>query len=646
MKNKSVNNYVTIITLYINKTYNDLKRSILEQTISNWIWLVIIDDKEKFSILTKENNDKRINFIYLKKINNTSFKFLLNNITSNAILLLDYSTIFLEKTTFEKYLLKMIFNPQAKTFKSYNIFEDKKNIQEIKFNFKEINSILLNKYISYTLFFETNFFKKLFLDSNISFTEFFNDSIQKILIEKYSISVIEDYLETIHLTKECKYNYSNFKNYKYTFEQNPYNSFKKCLPKKLFNINKNNYKNSLLLIVPWLEIGGADLFNINLLKELVKFNWNITIITTLKSSNPWYNEFLKITKDIFILPNLGPQQVSLSIINHIINSRKINIVMVSNSMLGYHCVPYLKTHFPKLIFVDYNHMEEEYWENGGHAFTSVIFQDYFDKNFVASKHLKNWMITKGAKKSKIDVCYIGVEEKNLNLTINLPERINSFLNKDNYPTILFAGRFVEQKQPNVLIKVIDKVLKNTKKFKVIMCGDGPMYNDMITMVKELEIDDKILLTGALDNNCIRHIMQHSDIFFLPSKWEGIALSIYEAMLLNMAILGANVGGQKELVTEKCGKLIELNSIEEQIDTYTKFLTNWLNNNKKLNYLKTNASNTIKNKFLVTYMGQHMNTELLNLVKKGTIIKKSDLNPITSYMFTYRTTTLLHKNGLV
>jgi glycosyltransferase involved in cell wall biosynthesis len=50
-------------------------------------------------------------------------------------------------------------------------------------------------------------------------------------------------------------------------------------------------------------------------------------------------------------------------------------------------------------------------------------------------------------------------------------------------------------------------------------------------------------------------MAASDIFFLPSRWEGIALTIYEAMSSGLAVLASDVGGQRELVTPECGILL-------------------------------------------------------------------------------------------
>jgi len=60
-------------------------------------------------------------------------------------------------------------------------------------------------------------------------------------------------------------------------------------------------KPRLLMIVPWLNLGGADKFNLDLVRMLARAGWEVSILTTLISEDPWWQEFAKITPDIFML---------------------------------------------------------------------------------------------------------------------------------------------------------------------------------------------------------------------------------------------------------------------------------------------------------------------------------------------------------
>jgi hypothetical protein len=54
---------------------------------------------------------------------------------------------------------------------------------------------------------------------------------------------------------------------------------------------------------------------------------------------------------------------------------------------------------------------------------------------------------------------------------------------------------------------------------------------------------------------MRDVLSAGDVFFLPSRMEGIALSLFEAMALELPVVSADVGGQRELVTPACGLLL-------------------------------------------------------------------------------------------
>ena len=62
-------------------------------------------------------------------------------------------------------------------------------------------------------------------------------------------------------------------------------------------------KPRLLIAAPWLVTGGAEKFNLDLMRQLSQRGWEITIATTLGSDNPWQHEFEAITPDVFPMRN-------------------------------------------------------------------------------------------------------------------------------------------------------------------------------------------------------------------------------------------------------------------------------------------------------------------------------------------------------
>ena len=80
--------------------------------------------------------------------------------------------------------------------------------------------------------------------------------------------------------------------------------------------------------------------------------------------------------------------------------------------------------------------------------------------------------------------------------------------------------------------------------------------------KKLHIYEDIIFTGRLQNT--GEIYAISDITVNCSIKEGLALTSYESLSMEVPIVSSDVGGQKELITDEVGKIIELKQNEEHV----------------------------------------------------------------------------------
>ena len=168
-------------------------------------------------------------------------------------------------------------------------------------------------------------------------------------------------------------------------------------------------KPRLLLIVPWLSLGGSDKFNLDLLSQLVQRGWEVTIVTTLSGDHPWLAQFARYTPDIFILHHFLRPADYPRFMRSLIHSREMDAVLTSHSEFGYQLLPYLRAHFPRLPLLDFCHIEEETWKNGGYPHMSVTYQETLDCSLVSSEHLKAWMTERGAHPAAIRVCHTNID---------------------------------------------------------------------------------------------------------------------------------------------------------------------------------------------------------------------------------------------
>ncbi|HTA81382.1 MAG TPA: glycosyltransferase [Bacteroidia bacterium] len=385
-------------------------------------------------------------------------------------------------------------------------------------------------------------------------------------------------------------------------------------------------KKRVLFFMPWIELGGADKFNIDMIAGLSN-DWDFTILTTLKSNNPWEPVLSSITSDIFHLPNLGPTNNIHLLIDYFIQTRNPDIIFLSNSMHIYWMLPYIKSKYPHLPVIDYIHCEDPGWMNGGYPRMSALMERFIDKTVVTSQQLKKYIQSiRKDKKDNIDVCYINI---NVNETkANRVEREKARREwgiDDDFPIILFAARITAQKQPFVFVETIKKLFKKTENFLAIVLGNGPDFEEMKNLIKSNNLENKIWCMGAVSNTEVKRYMDIADIFFLPSLYEGIALSIYEAMAKSMAVVGADVGGQKELVTPECGYLISRSEPATEAKEYTEVLYSLIKNRNLLNTIKTNSRKRVEMYFNVEEMHHHMDTVFSDEILQKKALKSNTSN---------------------
>lgn len=128
-------------------------------------------------------------------------------------------------------------------------------------------------------------------------------------------------------------------------------------------------------------------------------------------------------------------------------------------------------------------------------------------------------------------------------------------------TVLYIGRLEIQKNLENLLFAIE----NIKQVKVIFVGTGSQKDKLLTIAKKLNIE--IEIQKATDYEELPKVLAKADIFVLPSLLEGNPKVLLEAMSCGLAVLGSNVEGIRELITNGKTGLIcstKVNSIRRKL----------------------------------------------------------------------------------
>lgn len=365
-------------------------------------------------------------------------------------------------------------------------------------------------------------------------------------------------------------------------------------------------KPRVLIILPWMVMGGADKFNLDLVEQLTGRGWGVSIAATLPSSNTWMARFARFTPDIFPLHTFVHPSQQHMFLRYLIDSRQPDVVLVTNSEFGYLSLPFLRSACPGPAYVDYTHIEEEHWKNGGYPRYGVACQKLLDLNIVASQHLKDWMTKRGAAPDRVEVATINVDPLRWTPDEAVRHKTRRELGiSDRKPVILYAGRLCPQKRPKVFAETMRRLAEQNGDFVALVAGDGEDRAWLEAFVAEHKLSERVRLRGEQSIDEMRNLILASDIFFLPSEWEGIALSIYEAMAAGLAVVGADVGGQRELVSPDCGILVPRTDVETETREYVAALERFLSDEALRRETGARARQRIVEHFALERMGERM-----------------------------------------
>lgn len=113
------------------------------------------------------------------------------------------------------------------------------------------------------------------------------------------------------------------------------------------------------------------------------------------------------------------------------------------------------------------------------------------------------------------------------------------------PRILFAGRFMEQKNPLLLIDALAQ-LKHLP-WKTVMAGDGPLWEQARQRVAQAGLIERFAFPGWVTPEQVLELMAQSDLLVLPSRSEGLPVVGVQALAMGLALVMSDAGGNVELV---------------------------------------------------------------------------------------------------
>lgn len=108
-----------------------------------------------------------------------------------------------------------------------------------------------------------------------------------------------------------------------------------------------------------------------------------------------------------------------------------------------------------------------------------------------------------------------------------------------------VGRLEEQKGYDVLIDAMALVRDRVPGAGLLIAGEGSLRDDLETRVQERGLLGAVRFAGALES--VAPLLRSLDVYVLASRWEGLPLTVLEAMAAGTPVVATAVEGTVEAV---------------------------------------------------------------------------------------------------
>ncbi len=315
----------------------------------------------------------------------------------------------------------------------------------------------------------------------------------------------------------------------------------------------------IMQIIPTLELAGAEVMCENLTCELSSGN-DVIVVSMYDRKTP-ISERLKKRgiKVVFLDKKPGPDFSMVKKLRKVIREFKPDVIHTHLDCVKYAYPAGSKEGVKRFIHTVHNIASKEAW-----GIAAMINKRLFTKKGVVpvalSSEVRDTICSQyGLSEDKVPVIYNGID-------------LNKCACKTHYEfgnvlEFIHVGRFSKQKNHRMLINAFAEFVSDYKDAKLTLVGDGVLYDEIKELVKSKGIEDKVFFNGPTDN--VFPLLERADVFVLPSLYEGVPMSLIEAMGTGLPIIATNVGGVPDMLNNNGEALLIDNDEKELVKAFNK-----------------------------------------------------------------------------
>jgi glycosyltransferase involved in cell wall biosynthesis len=301
----------------------------------------------------------------------------------------------------------------------------------------------------------------------------------------------------------------------------------------------------VLVIVPWLANGGAEILLLEVLAHL-KSDWRISIVTSRADDQALWARFRDITTDVIPLFGAFDERHWLSFVEHMIATRKTCVVLSSGSAFAYDALSRIKHSHPQVATVDILHIDLL----SGQIRPALGATRFIDLHVAVSNSVAGSLATYGVPADRIITIRNGVDSDRLfnpehYCRATIREQLG-FGSRDF--VVAWVGRLDEQKRPLAFLRIVSDFNKLAD-VKALMIGDGPLQRAVEKEIDQLHLKQRIARFEYIERTQMPEIYAAADVLVMTSFHEGLPFVALEAMAMGCPVAATRAGELETLILD-------------------------------------------------------------------------------------------------
>jgi glycosyltransferase involved in cell wall biosynthesis len=319
-----------------------------------------------------------------------------------------------------------------------------------------------------------------------------------------------------------------------------------------------NNKIRVLHITNSLNYGGLERVVIDICRHLDPIEFE-PMVACLKWKGPQSKLLEDIGIPVFQLKKEGSKLAKYStflVLRKIIREYKIDVIHTHNTgpLLEAMLARVMSFSFPQIIHTD--HTRARWPDKKRYMWFERIASKYVHSMIAVSIEGKEKLVQfEHIAGNRIEIVDNGIPVDDFQVNTTVAAELKKELNLDTFRYVIGLC-VVLRKQKGIvhLLNALPDIIKACPDLVCVIGGGGPEKEELERHAAALHLGNNIRFIGPRDD--VGKVLSLFDIYILPSEWEGLPLSLLEAMAAQRCIVATAVGGvPKALENGGCGVLV-------------------------------------------------------------------------------------------